>query len=192
MTPRRALLPMQARGGRWNDHHTTLSGMLWVLRTGALGGGRVERNRPDEPEDHALGRSRGGWGSKLHLVSDGAGVPLAACVTAGQAHESTPFECLMQEVRPPRRERWPGKAAGDKGYSYPRVRRWLARRGIDAVIPQRSDEVERESRRNPLRQAGGQLQGVRAAGVHPAVPQASRSVRQNLVDVSSRFRRRER
>ncbi len=41
----------------------------------------------------------------------------------------------MQQVRPSRRERWPGKAAGDKGYSYPRVRRWLARRGIDAVIP---------------------------------------------------------
>jgi transposase len=29
------LLPRQARGGRWNDHRTTLSGMLWVLRTGA-------------------------------------------------------------------------------------------------------------------------------------------------------------
>lgn len=29
------LLPKQARGGRWNDHRTTLSGMLWILRTGA-------------------------------------------------------------------------------------------------------------------------------------------------------------
>jgi transposase len=28
------LLPRQARGGGWNDHRTTLSGMLWVLRTG--------------------------------------------------------------------------------------------------------------------------------------------------------------
>jgi transposase len=111
---------------------------------GALGGGRVEIKRASEPEDHALGCSRGGWGSKLYLVSDGAGVPLAACVTAGQAHESTQFERLMPEVRPPRRERWPGKAAGDKGYSYPRVRRGLARRGIDAVIPQRSDEVDRD------------------------------------------------
>ena len=33
---------------------------------------------------------------------------------------------------------------------------------------------------DPLRQAGGQLHGVRAAGVHPAVPAASRSVRQKL------------
>ena len=24
------LLPRQARGGRWNDHRTTLGGMLWI------------------------------------------------------------------------------------------------------------------------------------------------------------------
>jgi transposase len=27
-------LPKQGRGGRWNDHRTTLDGMLWVLRCG--------------------------------------------------------------------------------------------------------------------------------------------------------------
>jgi transposase len=34
----------------------------------------------------------------------------------------------------------PVKLAGDKGYSYPRIRRWLARHGIRAVIPRRSDQ----------------------------------------------------
>ena len=47
------------------------------------------KNRlPHEPADHALGRSRGGWGTKVHLVTDGAGLPLAVAVSAGQAHES--------------------------------------------------------------------------------------------------------
>ena len=50
----------------------------------------------------------------------------------------------MDEVRPPRREGWPEKTAGDKGYSYPQVRGWLARRGVEAVIPQRSDQIGRE------------------------------------------------
>lgn len=36
---------------------------------------------------------------------------------------------------------------GDKGYSYPRVRRWCERRGIWDVIPQRSDLLDREGRR---------------------------------------------
>ena len=30
-----------------------------------------------EPADHALGRSRGGYGSKIHLVCDGKGLPMA-------------------------------------------------------------------------------------------------------------------
>jgi hypothetical protein len=38
---------------------------------------------------------------KIRLVSDGAGVSLAARVTAGQTHESTQFEETMNAVRIP-------------------------------------------------------------------------------------------
>ena len=31
----KGLFPRQKRGGRWNDHRTTLNGMLWILRSGA-------------------------------------------------------------------------------------------------------------------------------------------------------------
>jgi transposase len=98
-----------------------------------------------EPKDHALGRSRGGFGTKLHLVVDGGGVPLAATLTAGARHESRQVRPLLRRVRLPRREggrrrRRPYALAGDKGYSYPQVRRYLRRRGIHAVIPTRSDQ----------------------------------------------------
>lgn len=53
----------------------------------------------------------------------------------------------MEKVRPPRWIAWPLKLAGDKGYSYPSIRAWLARRGIEQVIPQRSDQVRREGKR---------------------------------------------
>jgi transposase len=46
----------------------------------------------------------------------------------------------MNAVRIGRRTR-PRRLAGDKGYSYPRIRRWLRQHGIRAVIPQRSDQV---------------------------------------------------
>jgi len=39
-----------------------------------------------------------------------------------------------------RRRRRPNAVAGDKGYSYPRIRKWLSRRGIEAVIPNRSNQ----------------------------------------------------
>jgi transposase len=38
------------------------------------------------------------------------------------------------------RRRRPDAVAGDKGYSYPRIRQWLSRRGIEAVIPTRSNQ----------------------------------------------------
>ena len=38
------------------------------------------------------------------------------------------------------RRRRPDAIAGDKGYSYPRIRAWLSRRGIEAVIPNRSNQ----------------------------------------------------
>lgn len=66
-------------------------------------------------------------------------MPLGAVLTAGQAHESQAFEALMNTVRIGRRRR-PHAVAGDRGYSYRGVRRWLAERGIKAVIPTRSNQ----------------------------------------------------
>lgn len=40
----------------------------------------------------------------------------------------------------PGQGRWPRQLAGDKGYSYPRIRRWCRRRHIDPVIPTRSNQ----------------------------------------------------
>ena len=106
-----------------------------------------------EPEDHALGRSRGGFGTKLHLVTDGRGLPLAVEATAGQRHESTQFEVLMDAVRIPqalgRPRSRPKRVAGDKAYSVERIRTWLRRHAIGAVIPQRSDQLARH-RGRPL------------------------------------------
>jgi transposase len=91
-----------------------------------------------------LGRSRGGFGTKIHLVSDGNGLPLAVEVSAGQRHESTQFERVLGRVRIPSRSGRPRcrpiRLAGDKGYSYPRIRRWLRRYGIGAIIPRRKNQ----------------------------------------------------
>jgi transposase len=43
----------------------------------------------------------------------------------------------------------PRRVAGDKGYSFDRIRTWLRRHAIGAVIPQRSDQAARH-RGRPL------------------------------------------
>jgi transposase len=123
----------------------------WQLGAGGESrGGSREKRGPDEPLDHALGRSRGGFGSKIHLVADGHGHPLAAHVTAGQVHESTQFETLLSRVRirqPQGRPRTrPEALAGDKGYSYPRIRQWLRRHAVRGIIPRRSDQHPADGR----------------------------------------------
>jgi transposase len=99
-------------------------------------------------------------------------------VTAGQVHESARFESVMNRVRiPGRRGRprcRPVKLAGDKGYSYPRIRAWLRRYGITAVIPRRSNQrpddgrhrFDRESyrRRAVVEQCVGWVKECRAVG----------------------------
>ncbi len=72
-------------------------------------------------------------------MTDGRGLPLGALITPGQAHESKLFEAVMDTVRVTRRRR-PDAVAADKGYSYARIRDWLRRRGIEAVIPRRADQ----------------------------------------------------
>jgi transposase len=93
-----------------------------------------------------LGRSRGGFGSKFHLITDGEGTPLAVEVTAGQVHESTQFESVVATFiasRKGRRRKKPRKVAADKGYSVPHVRDWLRAQGINPVIPHKKNEKAR-------------------------------------------------
>ena len=103
-----------------------------------------EKKVAGEPADHALGYSRGGHGTKIHLVTDAGGLPLVAVLTGGQRNECTQFARLMDAVRVPRRRgrprRRPAAVAGDRGYSYPHVRAWLRRHGVRAVIPYRRDQ----------------------------------------------------
>ena len=73
------------------------------------------------------------------MVCDRNAVPLAAHLTPGQDHESKNVEATLNAVRLRRRRR-PLCLAGDKGYSYRRVREWLRLHRIGAVIPHRDDE----------------------------------------------------
>jgi hypothetical protein len=83
-----------------------------------------------EPLDHGSGRSRGGFSTETHLVSDSHGIVLAVFVTAGQRHESKGFEPVIDRARRPRRTgrpRRPEREVVNNGYSYHPVRRWLRR-----------------------------------------------------------------
>ena len=109
-----------------------------------------------------MGRSKGGFSTKLHLACDGKGRPLSVVLTPGQRHgSSTQLEALLLDaVRVPRPEGTPARPRkrpehliADRGYSFEGCRRLLRRRGISHTIPERKDQKERRAGR-PGRRPG--------------------------------------
>ncbi|MFD3681978.1 IS5 family transposase [Streptomyces sp. NPDC058613] len=123
---------------------------------GASKRGISRRNRPAgfavEPADHALGRSRGGLTSKIHLAVEQGRKPLSVVITAGQRGDSPQFEPVLEAIRVPRlgpgrpRKR-PDRVRADKAYDSRRNRSYLRRRGIKATIPVPADRIRNRLKR---------------------------------------------
>jgi transposase len=88
---------------------------------------------------------RGKKGSKIHLITERTGLPLAVAISAANVHDSLALEPLVRSVPPirsrrgPRRRR-PAKLHGDKGYGYAHLRTFLRGRGIIPRIARRGIE----------------------------------------------------
>lgn len=96
----------------------------------------------------ALGYSRGGFSTKIHVRCEGEGKPITFILTPGQRHEAVVFEPLMEQgavnyAGPGRPKQRPGRVVADKGYSSQAIRNYLRRRGICYTIPRRSDAKQR-------------------------------------------------
>lgn len=68
--------------------------------------GAVQKEPPGgvsaEPEDHGLGRSRGGFTAKIHLSCEQGQKPLSLLITAGQRGDSPQFEPVLNAIGVPR------------------------------------------------------------------------------------------
>ena len=81
-------------------------------------------------ERNALGRSRGGFSTKINARTNADGLPIGIVITPGQAHDVTAFSALMQEI-----DCDPEQMLGDKGYDSEAVRNDIEQRGGEAAIP---------------------------------------------------------
>ncbi|WP_202121526.1 IS5 family transposase [Streptomyces sp. BA2] len=91
-----------------------------------------------------LGRSRGGFTTKLDLSADGRCRPLSLIVTPGQRADCTQFKPVLEKIRVPksgsgRPRKKPDSVAADKAYSNGPCREYLRRRGIWHTIPEKAD-----------------------------------------------------
>jgi transposase len=82
-----------------------------------------------------LGRSRGGFGTKIHAAVNGLGLPVKLVLTPGQAADVTQAKALLGGV--------PFEVAiGDKGFDSQEVVDFIEARGGEAVIPSRKNRAQ--------------------------------------------------
>lgn len=129
---------------------------------GAPGAGRKgAAGLAEEPEDHALGRSRGGLTTKIHLAVDSSFHVLSTVITAGQRGDAPAFIEVMDRIKVPRpggghpRTR-PDHVLADRAYSSRQIRQYLRRRQIPHTIPEKRDQAGHRLRRGS---AGGRPPG---------------------------------
>ena len=102
-----------------------------------------EQGKPVQRE--ALGRSRGGLSTKVHLAADSRCRPLGFCTTVGQRHDAvavtlTLAQVVLARTGPGRPRTRPDAVLADKAYSSQAIRAHLAKRGIKAVIAIKDDQ----------------------------------------------------
>lgn len=94
--------------------------------------GGIQRN--------ALGRSRGGFSTKINARSNAEGLPIGIVITPGQAHDVTAYSDLMEEV-----DDDPEQMLADKAYDTDPIRTDIGERGSDAVIPTKANRKVQQS-----------------------------------------------
>jgi len=90
-----------------------------------------------QAKDEALGRSRGGFSTKVHAITDALGNPLDFVLTGGQASDIGPAESRL-ELTPEGTQ----MLVGDKGYDSDGFIQAIQAREMEAVIPPRRHRTE--------------------------------------------------
>jgi transposase len=87
------------------------------------------------PEQEALGRSRGGVSTKIHVAVDGLGQPTTILLSPGQDHDVTKAPELIHDSEA-------AKVIADKAYDSDPLVAKIEAQGATAVIPPRKNRTE--------------------------------------------------
>ena len=104
-----------------------------IVRAHACSAGYGQKSQTKQ----ALGRSKGGFTTKIHALVDGLGYPLKMTLTGGQRHDITQAEPLTRELSDT-------TLIADRGYESAVLIESLAKKGCRVVMPpQKNSKVQR-------------------------------------------------
>ena len=127
--------------GRWRRSGGCLADDRQHHRPGAP----LRRRLKKGTQSQALGRSRGGFSTKIHLRANAEGLPIGIILSPGEAHDSTAYADLMDE-----RDSDPGILLADRGYDSDAIRQDARDRGTIPEIPTKRNRRVQHSVDRPL------------------------------------------
>ena len=95
----------------------------------------MPQGKKSSAEAEALGRSRGGFSTKVHVLCDALGNPVRFILTPGQQADITQAAALLADHQP-------AAILADKGYDSNALLAFIANLDAQAVIPPKSNRVE--------------------------------------------------
>src|SRR3990167_8621540 len=110
--------------------------MAWVFIDGSYAKAHQHSAGAASGCDEAIGKSRAGNTSKIHLAVDAHGLPTEFEITGGQINDCTKAPALISTL--PAAER----TVADKGYDSEKIREQVGQQGAKAVIPGKRNSVK--------------------------------------------------
>ncbi|MFY9477072.1 MAG: IS5 family transposase [Aquabacterium sp.] len=124
------------------------------------GTGALKKNGPQ-----AIGKSRGGWNTKIHMVAADARTAITFSLSPGQAHDAVEGRALLNRLGPPNR---PLHLLMDRAYEGNETRQLALDLGFIPVVPPKSNRLEpwdydraMYKRRNEVERLFRRLKGYR-------------------------------
>ncbi|WP_416240760.1 IS5 family transposase [Acinetobacter sp. WCHAc010034] len=125
-----------ASKGLWNKFFLDLRGVLdqeWVFIDGSYIRVHQHASGARNGFERAIGQSRGGRTTKIHLATDANGLPIDFKITGGQVHDSQVAEQLIEVVEEA------DYLIADKGYDAETIRIFIKNKNMIPIIPMRSN-----------------------------------------------------
>jgi transposase len=137
-----------ARKGRWEKifQHFQDPDLEWLILDSTIirahphaAGARKNSDGSGGQDEQALGRSRGGFGTKIHTIVSGLGLPVVFIVSAGQEADVSYAEPLLAQVPVDAEVE---AVIADKAYDSKAVAEVVKAKGAQVVIPTQKSRKE--------------------------------------------------
>jgi len=111
----------------------------WIFADGSYVRAHQHASGARIGEERAIGRSHGGPTTKIHMAADAHGNPIDFEITGGEVHDAKAAPKIIEKISEAE------NFIADKGYDSDAIRELARTKGMNPIIPRRSNSKKKNS-----------------------------------------------